>query len=190
MQALREHYERQDTEELLEIAKKDLTDQARAALRQVMAERGIAASTIETALREGTTFEAQLKEAESRLAPRWKRIVAFAVDVFGGYIVIFVLLMPIGLVARSLYFNLVAYSWFAYMLLRDGIPQQSLGKRLLRIQVEQADTGKKCTWLKSVSRNATHVFLFFLDAIFMLGERRKRLGDMLSGTVVVNSATH
>jgi uncharacterized RDD family membrane protein YckC len=187
MQSLRQHYERQDTEELLEIAKKDLTDQARTTLIQVMTERGIASSTIETALIEGASFEAKVMEAESRLAPRWKRVAAFAIDLFGGYAALFVLFLPLGLASKSLFSYVVFYSWIAYMLLRDSISKQSLGKRLLCIKVEQAASGKNCTRMQSVLRNAAHGFLFILDAVFALGERRRRLGDLLSGTVVVKS---
>lgn len=42
MEQLKEYYERQDTEELLAIARKDLTEEAHRILQQVLAGRNVA----------------------------------------------------------------------------------------------------------------------------------------------------
>jgi uncharacterized RDD family membrane protein YckC len=186
MSAIREHYRRQDTEELLEIAKKDLLDEARQVLTQVLAERGVSASDADVAHREGLTERARETEAEERLGSRTRRLFAFALDVWAVIIVLLVVLSPLWLISPDLHINVVTIAWLIYFLLRDSIPGQGFGKRLLGLRAIEIDSGLSCTWTKSLVRNLLHAF-FVLDALFILGPRRMRLGDMLAGTVVVRS---
>ena len=186
MNELREHYRSQDTEELLEIAKKDLLDEARQVLIQVLAERGVSVSDAEAAHREGLGERGRASEAEKRLGSRTKRLLAFAIDVWGVIIVLLVVLLPLRLISLELYIDGVTIAWLIYFLLRDSIPGQSFGKRLLGLRAIQVDSELSCTWTKSLLRNLLHAF-FVLDALFILGSRRMRLGDMLAGTIVVRA---
>lgn len=75
--------------------------------------------------------------------------------------------------------------WALYWLLCDGFPNgQSLGKRWTRTQVVHATTGKPCTYGQSLVRNAC-LWLGVIDAAFIVGKQRRRLGDYLAGTKVV-----
>ena len=185
-QQLRQHYERQDTEELLEIAKKDLTDEARTVLISVLATRGVSVAQAEIAQQHGEVARQQAQESESRLGSRFKRLVAFSIDVWGVFLLLWVALYPLSFVSPKLYSNALGLLWFSYFLLRDSIPGQSLGKRLLNLRAIQVGSGKSCTWLKSVGRNLPHL-IFVIDAVFALGARRMRLGDMIAETVVIRT---
>jgi uncharacterized RDD family membrane protein YckC len=79
------------------------------------------------------------------------------------------------------------FAWAVFHgLLADGLRNgQSLGKRLAQTRVIQAATGKPCTYWQSLVRNLVLLFLGPIDWIFILGERRQRLGDMVVGTIVV-----
>lgn len=186
MNELRQHYERQDTEELLEISKKDLTEEARAVLASVMSARDISAVDADAARAEHLAQEATQREAEARLASHASRLLAFAIDVWGVALALFVLLSPLRLTSPELHANIVTITWLGYFLLRDSMPGQSIGKRLLGLRTVQFDSGRSCTWSKSLARNVTHLF-FVLDALFVLGQRRMRFGDMMAGTVVVRA---
>jgi uncharacterized RDD family membrane protein YckC len=183
MNQLREHYERQDTEELLEIAKKDLTDEARVVLAEVLKARGVSAADAEAARAEGLAENEKALAAESLLASRWSRLFAFAIDVWGVVLLLFILLSPLILVSPVLHESAVIVVWLVYFVFRDSIPGQSIGKRMLGLRAVQIESGKSCTWSMSLGRNVTHLF-FVLDALFVLGQRRMRLGDMMAGTVV------
>lgn len=185
MQQLRKHYEAQHTEILLDIAKKHLTDEARIVLGEVLSNRGVAPEQIEAAKHAFISEQAAALEEENRLASRWKRLLAFAIDVWGAAIVLFVVLLPLRFLSLDLHFNAVTLLWLAYFLLRDSIPGQGIGKRLLGLRVVHEQTGRACSWLQSVSRNLLHI-AFMLDALFAFGRRRMRLGDALAGTVVIN----
>lgn len=125
---------------------------------------------------------------DKHLASRRKRLVAFAIDVWGAVIVAFLLLSPLALVSPVFYENAATVVWLTYFLLRDSIPGQSLGKRLLGLREIQEDSGMSCTWLISIWRNIFHL-LFFIHALFVLGDDRMRLGDLLAGTVVVKDCS-
>lgn len=187
MHQLKEHYERQDTGQLLELVQQDITDEARAVLGDVLARRGIAQSTVAAARETARKQEAARLEVEQRMASRWARLAAFLIDMVGSLPVIMIVLLPLDRVSAGLYDTAAICVWLAYLLLKDGIPRQSFGKRIFGLCVIQADYERPCNWAKSLLRNLTHMFFVF-DALFILGQRRKRLGDMISGTLVVKRA--
>jgi uncharacterized RDD family membrane protein YckC len=75
--------------------------------------------------------------------------------------------------------------WILYILLCDGLPGgQSLGKRYTNTAVVHVTTELPCTYWQSCLRNCTLV-LGVIDAIFIVGKQRRRLGDRLARTKVV-----
>lgn len=75
-----------------------------------------------------------------------------------------------------------------YLLLSDAMPNgQSIGKRMLKISVVSEISYISCNVLQSVLRNLPVLFLSMLDAIFIFFGSRKRFGDMLASTIVINS---
>ncbi|WP_374438811.1 RDD family protein [Inhella sp.] len=188
MQQLKEHYERQDSDELLEIARKDLTDAARLVLQEVLSKRGISAGQTNAARESAIKVEAARLEADKRLASFGARLVAFVIDVWGVGIGLYVALLPLQFFSSELHAVSYCIAWFTYFFVRDAIPGQSFGKRLLGIRVVQHESGLSCTWSKSFWRNVAHV-IFAIDALCALGHRRMRLGDMIAGTVVVRAGS-
>lgn len=184
-QELRSHYERFETEYLLELAQTDLTDDARATLNSVLRGRNVSEEVLKNARSKGETEERVALEKEDRLAPRLGRLVAFAIDFWGclliAYLVTFPLLRPIS---ESAHENVAVLIWGAYFLSKDWLPGGSLGKRLLKYKVVEADTPHSISWWKSFVRNIAN-FLQILDWLPALGKRRMRFGDMVAGTEVV-----
>ena len=79
------------------------------------------------------------------------------------------------------------FLFFAYYLFCDGLPNgQSVGKRLLDIRVVVDETGLPCTYWKSFLRNIAQA-LGILDWLWIFGSKRKRAGDFLAHTSVVNT---
>jgi uncharacterized RDD family membrane protein YckC len=75
--------------------------------------------------------------------------------------------------------------FIGYLLFSDGLGEgQSFGKKLVKIAVVDKTTGRPCGYGRSVVRNVVRMFGLF-DWIFMLGERRQRLGDKAANTIVV-----
>lgn len=75
--------------------------------------------------------------------------------------------------------------WLLYILLCDGLPGgQSMGKRITNIGVVHVDSELPCTYWQSCARNFTMV-LGAIDAVFIAGKQRRRLGDLIAGTKVV-----
>ena len=87
--------------------------------------------------------------------------------------------------ALALPLELAMLGFVLYVLFCDGLPGgQSVGKRLTRTAVVHATTEEPCRYWQSVIRNFAMV-LGFIDAIFILGKQRRRLGDYLGHTKVV-----
>lgn len=77
--------------------------------------------------------------------------------------------------------------WFVYLMLCDALPRgQSLGKKVVKIAVVRADTGAPCNLWRSLVRNLSLAVLGIFDCLPLIGARRRRVGDYLAGTVVVN----
>jgi hypothetical protein len=106
MQQLRQHYERQDSEELLDIARKELTAEARAILYRVLEQRGVSIESAELARVAALRQEQASMETERSLAPLWLRLFAFTLDVWGAIIVLFVVLLPVRFISVTAYENI------------------------------------------------------------------------------------
>ena len=80
----------------------------------------------------------------------------------------------------------------AYILVRDAIPfldGQSIGKKVVKTRSVLEDSGQPTTndYKTSLLRN---ILLFIpivslVDALFIFGDERKRLGDKLAKTIVI-----
>lgn len=82
--------------------------------------------------------------------------------------------------------ELAFLTWVLYLLVCDGLPGgQSLGKRVVRIQVVHAETALPCGYWRSLVRNLSLGLLSPIDELTLLGAQRRRLGDFLAGTRVV-----
>ena len=79
--------------------------------------------------------------------------------------------------------------WLAYLILCDAMPRgQSIGKRLIRIAVVHVETERPCNLWRSILRNVPMITLGVVDAVFIVGKQRRRLGDFLARTKVVSAA--
>jgi uncharacterized RDD family membrane protein YckC len=81
--------------------------------------------------------------------------------------------------------ELAILGFFLYLLLCDGLPGgQSLGKRMTKTSVVHVATGQPCSYLQSCARNFAMV-LGVVDAVLIVGQQRRRLGDYIGRTKVV-----
>ena len=75
-----------------------------------------------------------------------------------------------------------------YYLIIDGLPNgQSIGKRVIKIQVINETTGAPCTVGVSILRNFVTTLIPLIDLIFVFGKSRQRLGDKIAKTRVVKT---
>lgn len=182
----REKCEGLETEELLNLLRRGLVDGAEAIVLEVLAERGVSAATIERVLASEAARKEEELHQQERMADQGARLLAFAIDLAGAALVFGLLgelLKPLASAGETL----TVTGWWGYLLLRDAIPGGSIGKRLLKMRVVRIPGERRMTLRASFFRNLTHVF-FMIDALFILGERRMRLGDMLAGTIVLRRA--
>jgi uncharacterized RDD family membrane protein YckC len=122
-----------------------------------------------------------------RLASRPARLAAQIIDAM-------VAIAPMGVVvafddparpASMLYLPALLFI-IGYLLFADALPQgQSLGKRLLRIAVVDDASHAPCSVFQSFARNLVAPILGVFDWVFIFGSRRRRAGDMVAGTIVV-----
>ena len=76
---------------------------------------------------------------------------------------------------------------FGYLLFCDALPNgQSLGKRVCRMAVVGYPYPTNCTLFQSFLRNLPKPLFSVLDGLFALFGLRRRLGDMLAKTIVIN----
>jgi uncharacterized RDD family membrane protein YckC len=94
----------------------------------------------------------------------------------------------------TLHAPVLAFAAAVYVVLRDALfaPGQSVGKFLFGLHVVHVRTGRRCTRLRSIARNAIFVVpglnlvaLVFECARIVRDPQGDRLGDLLAGTQVV-----
>jgi uncharacterized RDD family membrane protein YckC len=184
----RERCERLDTDALLDLLRIDLRDDAKAIVMQLLAARGISPAAMAQVVAEQAAREEEAFAQAERMASLGERFLAFVID-FAAWLLAGGLLigaadarLPPG--RGEMCFEVLTW---AYFLLRDAAPGFSPGKRLLGLRVVRLPDERPATILNSILRNAAHI-IFVIDALFILGERRMRLGDRLARTSVMRAA--
>ena len=182
MSSFASHYANLHTEELVDLTNKDLAEEARAALNVELKRRSISLEQLQ---------QMQAKSSAERdylayLGSRRKRLIAFKLDLIGVPFALSLVLLPLTLASSELRNWALALLWFLYMLFRDSIRGQSIGKRLLGLRVVQRNTEQPCTWQRSLLRNST-LAIFPIDLLFALSDEKRRLGDRFARTIVVKT---
>ncbi|MDP2747392.1 RDD family protein [Pseudomonas sp.] len=124
------------------------------------------------------------------LASPGKRLVAQLIDAIIAFSLFYVTLHVVEVLSLSgqvdVFSALVVGG--SYYFLSDAMPKgQSIGKRMLKIAVVSDVSYIDCNVFQSVLRNITTPFLGVIDWVFIFTSSRKRLGDMLASTIVINS---
>ena len=133
-------------------------------------------------------MESQKKSVPlSKLAHPGKRFQAQFIDGLIAY--------ALGICAFYLFDSFLSreFSFYAglaialvYFLFSDALPNgQSLGKKLLKIQVLDDDGIGVCSLAQSFFRNITFP-LGVIDWVFIFFKSHRRLGDFVAGTIVIN----
>ncbi|UUQ64642.1 RDD family protein [Pseudomonas fuscovaginae UPB0736] len=125
----------------------------------------------------------------SDLASPVRRLVAQIIDLVIVFLLICVIVLILSLVGLPSISSLLGIAvGGGYFLFSDAIwDGQSIGKKVMRISAVDEFSLLGCSYLQSFVRNFLKFFLLFTDWIFIFFESRKRLGDMLASTVVINA---
>ena len=105
--------------------------------------------------------------------------------IWGSYVrfLLYLLSNPLFLLYVSLLFSIPVIFLWIFGLFSDV----SIGKRKLVLQVLRLTDGKPCTTGDAFMRRLT-LILLPLDLLWLMGQKRQRLGDKFAGTVVVDLA--
>ncbi|MBV6748674.1 RDD family protein [Pseudomonas chlororaphis] len=131
------------------------------------------------------------------LASPGKRLLAYMIDLFIVFLLI-VVKRVLGLfffphdtfVGVMFYWmgNALQIAAFVYFLFGDALPNgQTVGKRLMNISVVGFPFNTPCSVFQSFLRNVPKALFSMLDAVFVFFGFRRRLGDMLAMTMVINA---
>ncbi|KLU98633.1 RDD family protein [Photobacterium aphoticum] len=139
-------------------------------------------------------LHAQAPHGASAFSPRrylaspGRRYVGQMLDAIVAFAIIFTLFaMGEALALEQHHIDIMALgSGALYWIFADALPRgQSLGKRVLSMAVIDKDTGAYCSLWQSFLRNILTPIIGVIDAIFILGRKRQRLGDLAANTIVI-----
>ena len=173
-------YRDMSTDELVDIRRKGtLTDVANQAMEKVLNERGVTTQEI-------IVIEDELGVIHNeRLASLGNRFLAQIIDNIIALLFCLILYLVGNLSTSAHWFAFVGY--LSYHLLSDGLRGgQSLGKRAYKMAVINIKNGKPCGFGRSVVRNISLLLLGPIDALFVFGKSRRRLGDFAADTEDIN----
>jgi uncharacterized RDD family membrane protein YckC len=86
---------------------------------------------------------------------------------------------------EGLIFQVSTVIFFLYFFFSDVFNGQSIGKRLMRIGVIDANSRRPGNLFQLLVRNTSIVVFSVLDMLMMMDKSKLRLGDRLAGTAVV-----
>lgn len=134
------------------------------------------------------------------------RFIANLVDIIILFIAAAVISLPLGVLSfpfaspMGFFFGglqIISWLlWIAYFTYFEGTSGQTLGKQLVNIKVVDAATGEPIKYDKAFIRNILRIidwlpFLYIIGGLLVITSAKKqRLGDMVTGTVVVKSEKH
>jgi uncharacterized RDD family membrane protein YckC len=125
------------------------------------------------------------------LADIWQREVAQTLDFLVSFIIFsFCLYITNEAEINKLYSDIIIVIFpCIYFVFSDGLAKgQSLGKRIFNISVIDNKTGRYCTFSGSLLRNLFTPLTGILDVIIIVFKRRRRLGDLFAGTIVIKNS--
>lgn len=128
----------------------------------------------------------------ANLALRADRVMAELTDVFYifcGYVFIVAIVWLLNIDEKT-GVQLFLFTWLSYFLIKDALPNgQSFGKKSMKIKVVSIRSGKNCNLLQSVVRNIVLFIpaLSIADLLWIGRYERRRLGDVLAGTIVIDA---
>ena len=112
-----------------------------------------------------------------------KRLLAITID-FAAIIVISQILVLMSVFEQN-YLMKISFSFmFSLLLCKDNLNGQSLGKRLLKIQVVDNDSLQKTTSFKYILRNL-FLCVWPIELLIVLINGEKRLGDYIANTKII-----
>ena len=144
-------------------------------------------------------------------SPFWRRAVSFGVDFLIAYILLIMFLIIFSPDLLELWYqkayeynafdgtrpdpvmfkiaSITSIIYMVYCIMLEGVFGWTLGKLICRLQIRQAhNIAKKATWRQIVVRNAIkpfELYFFLLVFIILFTKGRRRIGDLLAGTVVL-----
>lgn len=132
------------------------------------------------------------------LASPFRRLLGYVIDMAVVFFLLFLIrnldyaYLSLRSVVGPLFFDGIRYVLmflaFGYFLFCDALPKgQSLGKRVCRTAVVGYPFPTNCTLFQSFLRNFPKLLFSMLDGLFVLFGLRRRLGDMLAKTIVINT---
>lgn len=171
---LKETYSQKETEELLELQSSGtLTDLAQVVLDKELKKRSV--TTIEKEIHRQSDDVILNSAKRTGLASLERRLVAYLIDFFIPVLVILpinfgaFMVLPITIQDNISTGSFVL--WIAYLLFKDSVKGQSIGKKLLKVCVIDDDSGLLCSAPKSFFRNFPS--LFGLIGFSFLVKRKK-----------------
>ena len=130
-------------------------------------------------------------DSQHRLASLGSRLIAQIMDSILGFVPMIVFVVAafiLGLddVFKGWMIVLGGLFILSYLLFQDGMGRgQSWGKRMQAIAVVDEASGAPCSYRQSLIRNVSMILLNVVDAVFIFGRTRQRLGDLFAKTLVV-----
>jgi uncharacterized RDD family membrane protein YckC len=118
-----------------------------------------------------------------------KRFRAFLIDIaILGALGIFILVVLMIITNKNfLYISSIAAAIiYSLFFCKDVIDGQSIGKRIFKLQIITED-GKAASLRNIIVRNVI-VLLQPIDALYMINNRGRRLGDIICKTKVINAS--
>lgn len=113
-----------------------------------------------------------------------KRIIAFLLDTLIAFIICMLLCFVLSYLKMGIHYLTITTIIWIMLFCKDCFNGQSIGKRIMRIQVKDVASGQIASPTKCICRNLCYFFTFVEVVVMYYSSKNFRIGDYVMNTHV------
>jgi len=115
-----------------------------------------------------------------------KRLLAFGVDLMSIVVIVNVLFLSTYIIKSQFLLQFLSALMITLLLCKDCMNGQSIGKRVMKLQVVDSNTEENISAVRHIVRNL-FLPLWYIEILILMISKEKRIGDYVARTKVISN---
>lgn len=115
-----------------------------------------------------------------------KRLLAFGVDLMSIVVIVNVLFLSTYIIKSQFLLQFLSALMITLLLCKDCMNGQSIGKRVMKLQVVDSNTEENISAVRHIVRNL-FLPLWYIEILILMISKEKRIGDYVAKTKVISN---
>lgn len=115
-----------------------------------------------------------------------KRLLAFGVDLMSIVVIVNVLFLSTYIIKSQFLLQFLSALMITLLLCKDCMNGQSIGKRVMKLQVVDSNTEENISAVRHIVRNL-FLPLWYIEILILMISKKERIGDYVARTKVISN---